>query len=96
MNIHLLDETCQIGDAIGNVIKKQELEGLYSLQKCIIAVREQHPFANGIQITNPCPNKCLCYAIYGMSGWNTTVSAYKSCMITKGNFSKQYQSHPRL
>ena len=80
----LLDETCQTGSATGDTIKIQQLTGLYTLRECITAVRQQHPIANGIQITSPCPNNCSCYAVYGMTGWNTT-SSYTSCLLTRGN-----------
>ena len=88
MHKFLLDETCQNGSATGDTIKIQQLTGLYTLRECITAVRQQHPIANGIQITSPCPNNCSCHAVYGMTGWNTT-SSYKSCLLPRGKCFKQ-------
>ena len=76
-----LKRKCQIGDGIGGTEKK--LDGSYTIQECFDAVRLYHPNANGITRSEPCPNKCKCYAEFGMTGWNSE-KKWQSCMLSKG------------
>ena len=72
------DGVCQIGDGVGGSEKK--LKGSYTIQQCIDAVKVQYPTANGVTRSEPCPNKCSCYAEFAMTGWND-VKSWQSCMF---------------
>ena len=72
---------CQTGDGIGG--SEIKLDGLYTIQECIQAVKQQYRLANGATSDNPCNNKCLCYAEFGMTSWNGN-GGYHSCMWTTG------------
>ena len=73
------DGACQIGDGVGGSEKK--LTGSYTIQQCIDAVKVQYPTANGVTRSEPCPDKCSCYAEFAMTGWNSATS-WQSCMFS--------------
>ena len=70
-----LETVCKVGDGIGG--NEIQLSGTYTIQECIEAVKEQHPTANGATMDANCPNKCRCWAEFGMTTWSGTT--YQSC-----------------
>ena len=85
---------CQIGDGIGGTEKK--LDGSYTVEECYAAVRLQFPNANGITSSEPCPNKCKCYAKFGMTSWNSK-KIWQSCMfIKRGKYTKRRYHSSKL
>ena len=78
------DMICKIGDGVGP--SESKLEGSYTIQECINAVKESYPNANGATISSPCKEgTCKCYAEFGMTGWNFERTDYQSCMFKEGN-----------
>ena len=72
---------CQIGDGKGS--SEIRLDQRYTIQECREAVKQHHPLANGATSENPCNNKCLCYAEFGMTTWKEN-NRYLSCMWGTG------------
>ena len=72
---------CQTGDGVGR--SEMKLDKLYTIEECLEAVKQLHPLANGATWKNPCNNKCLCYAEFGMTNWDEN-GGYKSCTWTTG------------
>ena len=85
--------TCKTGDGVGGSEKK--LSGSYTTQECIDAVRLHFPNANGITRSQPCPNKCKCYAEFGMTGWNSK-RKWLSCMFSKESKYTNSRYHSRF
>ena len=70
---------CKIGDGKGG--HETRLSGIYTIDECIAAVQEQHPTANGATTEKDCPNKCNCWAEFGMKTWSGTI--FQSCKFIK-------------
>ena len=72
---------CQIGDGVGIGGSEKKLTGFYTIQQCSDAVRLQFPNANGFTRSEPCPNRCQCFAEFGMTGWDSKQN-WQSCMFS--------------
>ena len=82
---------CQLGDGISD--REEQLSGTFDKENCIIAVREQHPTANGATTEAHCTNECQCWAKFGMKSWSGT--SYQACMFYPGEYSSS-PSHCRM
>ena len=74
---------CKIGDGRGSGNSEKLIGVSYTIQECIDTVKQQHPTANGVAMSNPCPNKCACYAEFKMQSWYG--SNYQSCLFDDVN-----------
>ena len=74
---------CKIGDGKGSGNSEKLIGVSYTIQECIDTVKQQHPTANGATMSNPCPNKCACYAEFKMQSWSG--SEYQSCLFDDVN-----------
>ena len=72
---------CKLGDGKGG--SEEQLEGKFTKGSCILAVKEQHPEANGATLDYDCTSECNCYAEFGMESWSDS-KKYTSCMFFKG------------
>ena len=72
---------CKLGDGKGG--SEEQLEGKFTKGSCILAVKEQHPDANGATMDADCPNTCRCFAEFEMESWDDR-DDLESCMFTVG------------
>ena len=73
-----------VGDGTGG--SEKQIPGLYTIEECLAKVKEEYPnTANGITVSNPCKNKCKCYAEINMSDWITTRKNWQACIFKSGN-----------
>ena len=70
---------CKVGDGKGG--NETQLSGNYTIKECIAVVQEKHPTANGATMDANCPNKCKCWAEFGMKTWIGIT--YQSCKFIK-------------
>ena len=74
----LFSANCALGDGYGG--SEAGLNGQFTFEGCIVAVKEQYPSANGATMYPPdCTYACSCWAEFGMTGWSGT--SYQSCMF---------------
>ena len=80
-NVLILDTktVCKVGDGKGG--NETQLSGNYTIKECIAVVQEKHPTANGATMDANCPNKCKCWAEFGMKTWTGII--YQSCKFIK-------------
>ena len=75
---------CEMGDGIGS--SEILLDGLYTHQGCLDAVRRNHPDANGAKMGDHSLGDVPCYAEFGMTDWDSSATDWHTCMFTAGNF----------
>ena len=83
---------CQLGDGISD--REEQLSGTFNMENCIIAVREQHPTANGATTEAHCTNECQCWAKFGMESWSG--STYQSCLFIEGEYCVVKHFHKKI
>ena len=79
--LYFLDNNtiCKVGDGRGG--NETQLLGSYTIKECLVAVKEKYPMTNGATMEAHCPNKCKCWAEFGMKTW--TGKKYQSCKFIK-------------
>merc|ERR1719412_1331421 len=75
---------CRRRDGKGS--SEVQLEGKFTKENCILAVREQYPKANGATMLGSDMLSNDCWAEFGMESWSGS-TRYRSCMFFKGDTS---------
>ena len=73
----LFSANCPLGDGVGGY--EIYIYGQFTVEGCIVAVKEQYPSANGATMEAGCTDTCSCYAEFGMTDWSG--STWQSCMF---------------
>ena len=86
------DTDCRSGDGVGGSQVEVDVSGTFTKEKCIIAVKEEYPNANGatFESETDCEDaglqdECECYANFEMESWNDS-GYYESCMFIESEF----------